>query len=416
MKKKVLIIDESALFRDFLGKKLTAGGLEVLSSADGLDGYNKMLSYQPDLVITDYYLKGKELPSFLKTKSQDKNLASIPVIIVAARIDPVSLRDLSNYGTFKFFTKPIKLDQVLGAVGEILGVRITLDLTPSVLEAHMNEGILFVECGRGLNSEKIALLEYRIAELLKLYAVEVPRILLMISDIELKDQDRPKLKALLDLLISFTRGRVRWIKLLTQNPQITGFLQSFWEYGEISVFGSIDKALDDLPGKKGEGTEARSVLPEAPETFEGEIPLALRLESDVGLPDFKARLASRGPFISIAVVDDDFVVQEILRNTFEEFKCKVQTYDDGKSFVENLPANLDLIILDLMMPGLNGFQVMEYLKKTGKGEIPILVLSALTRKETVMKAMGYGIRSYMIKPLKPDEALRKTLETLESQF
>ena len=127
-----------------------------------------------------------------------------------------------------------------------------MDLTPSVLEAHMNEGILFVECGRGLNSEKIALLEYRIAELLKLYSVEVPKILMMVSDIALKEPDRPKLKALLDLLIRFTRGRVRWIKILTQNTQIADYLQSSWEYGEIGIFGSIDKAMDELMGKKNE--------------------------------------------------------------------------------------------------------------------------------------------------------------------
>ena len=416
MKKKVLIIDESALFRDFLGKKLSTSGLEVLSSTDGVDGYNKMLTYKPDLVITDYYIKGRDLPAFLKMKTQDKTLTDIPVIIVAAKTDTTALNDLGVYGHFSFFTKPIKLDQVLGAVSEILSQKITMDLTPSVLEAHMNEGILFVECGRGLNSEKIALLEYRIAELLKLYSVEVPKILMMVSDIALKEPDRPKLKALLDLLIRFTRGRVRWIKILTQNTQIADYLQSSWEYGEIGIFGSIDKAMDELMGKKNEAGAPLKLLTDTTFDDAGDIPLALQMESDSGLPDFKARLLARGPFVRIAVVDDDFIVQEILRSTFEEFKCRVFTFDDGKSFVEQFPPDLDLIILDLMMPGLNGFQVMEYLKKTGKGDIPILVLSALTRKETVLKAMSYGIQSYMIKPLKPDEALKKTLETLESQF
>jgi response regulator of citrate/malate metabolism len=48
--------------------------------------------------------------------------------------------------------------------------------------------------------------------------------------------------------------------------------------------------------------------------------------------------------------------------------------------------------------------------------IPVIILSALSRKETVLKAMSYGIKSYLIKPLKPEEVFSKAVEVFESNF
>ncbi len=45
---------------------------------------------------------------------------------------------------------------------------------------------------------------------------------------------------------------------------------------------------------------------------------------------------------------------------------------------------------------------------------PVIVLSALSRKETVLKAVSMGVKSYMIKPLKPEAIQRKTAEVLSS--
>jgi DNA-binding response OmpR family regulator len=76
---------------------------------------------------------------------------------------------------------------------------------------------------------------------------------------------------------------------------------------------------------------------------------------------------------------------------------------------------LDLIFLDLMMPQKNGFEVLEALRERDDN-IPVIILSALSRKETVLKAMSYGIKSYLIKPLKPEEVFSKAVEVFESNF
>ena len=88
----------------------------------------------------------------------------------------------------------------------------------------------------------------------------------------------------------------------------------------------------------------------------------------------------------------------------------------GKKFVDALPGiEYDLVFLDVMMPELDGFGVLEYMNRE-KINTPVIILSALSRKETVLKAVKYGVRSYMSKPLKPDAIKRKTAEILNPGF
>jgi len=216
-------------------------------------------------------------------------------------------------------------------------------------------------------------------------------------------------------LVRFTRGRVKWIKILTQSSEIGPFVKSVWEYNEISVVDTLDKAMDELMGKSTvEGGRQDKILETAGKKDE-ESTLELRFEKDNAFQQLSAQLNSEGNQINIAVVDDDFIAQEIIKNTFSEASCVVHAFDSGIEFMDKIPKDLDLIFLDLMMPGMNGFEVMQNLKLKGIS-IPIIVLSALSRRDTVLKAMGFGIVSYITKPIKPQEVLRKAYEVVGSDF
>ena len=75
----------------------------------------------------------------------------------------------------------------------------------------------------------------------------------------------------------------------------------------------------------------------------------------------------------------------------------------------------DLLFLDLMMPNMNGFEVLDYLKKNNK-TIPIIIFSSLSQRETVKKALYYGVKSYIVKPVTMDVILKKVNEILCSDF
>ena len=120
--------------------------------------------------------------------------------------------------------------------------------------------------------------------------------------------------------------------------------------------------------------------------------------------------------MTVAVVDDDIVIQELIKTVFGETGWDIIVYENGKQFVEDLPnQSFSLIFLDLMMPEMNGFQVLQYVNEKGY-DLPIIVFSALSRKETVVKAVSYGINSYLIKPLKPESLMKKAVEILRTNF
>jgi DNA-binding response OmpR family regulator len=77
--------------------------------------------------------------------------------------------------------------------------------------------------------------------------------------------------------------------------------------------------------------------------------------------------------------------------------------------------SFDLVFLDLIMPKTDGFEVLNALRSRGIVQ-PVIILSAVTQRDTVIRAFQMGIKSYMVKPLKPDDLLKKTMEILRVNF
>lgn len=410
--KKILVIDESHLFRRYLQGKLEEYEFEVLSGINGLDGMVKMRSEMPDLIIMDYFLSRKSSLEILKEKAGSPNTAGIPIIMASTRIDKDEILEIAKYGVKKFLNKPLKIDELFDTISEILGTKLDIDSTPCIIEAHFNDEILFIEVARGLNKEKIELLRYKIVELLELYQKQVPKILIIMSDINLTSQDAEKLKALLTNIFETTRSPFRAAKLLTTSEFIKEFIASSKEFNEIEVTDNISKAMDGLLGIKASAfiDGGKTVLKEdfltasSPEKGRAES-ILLRYDLEEGKGD-----------ILIGAVDDDLVIRELIKTAFSETGWRVQTFENGKVFIESLSsASFDLVFLDLLMPEMNGFEVLEHLK-THKLKIPIIILSVLTQKETVVKALSFGVKSYLIKPLKPENILQKTTEFLRMNF
>ncbi len=420
--KKVLVVDESPLFRDYLSKKLAEYGFDVILAVNGLDGSVKLRNETPELVIMDFFLSRNSSTELLKKKKSDPNTAPIPVIMVSSKVDREKILQIGQFNVRKFFTKPVKIDALLKSVAELLNVSLNLDSTPSIVEAHVNDEILFVEIAQGLNKEKIELLKYKIAELVDLYEISVPKILVMMSSIEVSADDSLKLSALFSTLVDATKVKQRYVKVLTNSDYVRQFLKSRPEYGEIEVTNSLEKAMDGLLGRKAgslsdskKKTAQQEFLQSASPKREKEESLHLRFDDEVKQAT-RFDLTGLDKGIRIVVVDDDVIIQELIKTAFSDTQFQIETYNNGKEFLDDAnAAKADLIFLDLMMPQVDGFQVMEELSAR-KLELPIIVLSALSQRETVLKALRFGVISYLIKPLKPEGILKKATEVLRLNF
>ena len=418
--KKILVVDESQLFRDFLKQKLEEYGLEVIVGVNGLDGAVKLRQSVPDLVIMDYYLSRNSSIELLEKKKNDPNTAGTPVIMCSTRIDRERLLQVAKYGVKKFIMKPIKVDSLLRTLSELLGVNLDFDSTPCIIEAHFNDEILLIEVSEGLNKAKIELLKYKIAELMDLYEVESLRVLLIMPHVRISQDDSMKLGMLLNTVLESANAKPRFVKILTNNAYVKGFVAARDNYREIEVTNSIERAMDGLLGKKtGSYMDGdQKIVQEdflktaAPKkqagesfdmTFEGEKTV------EQGLEEIEEQ-------VSVAVVDDDVVIQELIDTAFTDAGFRISTFTNGKEFVQSGEIeSFDLVFLDLMMPEMNGFQVLEELKRRDL-KLPVIVLSALSKKETVVETLKYGVSSYIIKPLKPEWILKKATEVLRTNF
>ena len=111
--------------------------------------------------------------------------------------------------------------------------------------------------------------------------------------------------------------------------------------------------------------------------------------------------------MKILVVDDEPVLLEQLRETLTSQKYDVDTADDGESALDKLFDNLyDLIILDIMLPKVDGLSVLREIRKA-KVKTPILMLTAKGSVEDKIKGLDYGADDYLAKPFAMAELMAR---------
>jgi len=102
----------------------------------------------------------------------------------------------------------------------------------------------------------------------------------------------------------------------------------------------------------------------------------------------------------IVVADDDPIVTKFLSAVFEDEGFEVRTADDGeKALTVIREARPDLVILDLVMPYHDGFEICQRIKSTAEtAGVPVIILSMKEREQDVLRAFEVGADDYIRKP------------------
>ncbi|MGM0667365.1 MAG: response regulator [Bacteroidota bacterium] len=110
----------------------------------------------------------------------------------------------------------------------------------------------------------------------------------------------------------------------------------------------------------------------------------------------------------ILVVDDSNTNIVLLESLLERNGYTVFTALSGRQGLDSMRNVLpDLIILDLKMPDLGGFEFMEVLRGNADWmDIPVVILSAISDSDSIKKAMESGAADYLTKPLDPDKVIK----------
>jgi DNA-binding response OmpR family regulator len=100
----------------------------------------------------------------------------------------------------------------------------------------------------------------------------------------------------------------------------------------------------------------------------------------------------------VLIIDDDEAMTEMLRLVLEPNSFEVYEANSGEDGVEAAHnVNPEVVILDLLMPGMDGWEVVKAIRSFSK--VPILVLSAISKPGMVAKALDEGADEYLLKPM-----------------
>jgi PleD family two-component response regulator len=118
----------------------------------------------------------------------------------------------------------------------------------------------------------------------------------------------------------------------------------------------------------------------------------------------------------ILVVDDDEDSRTLLAHLLKREGYEVATAIDGQDAVEKLPdASIDVLLLDVMMPRMDGFAVCEALKKDQKtASLPVILLTARDDMETRANGMKLGVSDFLAKPVNKQELFQRVRTQIEA--
>lgn len=102
----------------------------------------------------------------------------------------------------------------------------------------------------------------------------------------------------------------------------------------------------------------------------------------------------------VLIIDDDYTLTEMLKLTMPQQGFEVLTANSGPEGIETASESQpDVIVLDLMMPDMDGWQVCRKIRSFS--QVPILVVSAIVDAQQVMRALDEGADDYLVKPIVP---------------
>ena len=114
----------------------------------------------------------------------------------------------------------------------------------------------------------------------------------------------------------------------------------------------------------------------------------------------------------VLIVEDDSAIAELIAMTLRVSGCEPQLCYDGLQAVRLLTDNdYDLAILDVMLPGMNGFSLCETIRRTDQ-KIGIIILSAKGQEQDKIRGLSIGADDYMTKPFSPRELVARVRAVL----
>ncbi len=119
--------------------------------------------------------------------------------------------------------------------------------------------------------------------------------------------------------------------------------------------------------------------------------------------------------IRLLMVDDESDFLMVYSRRFARRNVDVTVRCNGKEAIEAVKDNeFDVVVLDIMMPGLNGIETLREIKGI-EPDLPVVILTGHANSEALIQGMGWGAFDYMLKPVGTDELYFKIIDAIKAR-
>jgi len=120
--------------------------------------------------------------------------------------------------------------------------------------------------------------------------------------------------------------------------------------------------------------------------------------------------------MTVLICEDEEIMLTALAFRIRRQGFEVITAEDGREAVERIKEHQpDIIVSDIMMPHLSGLELLEMVRVEMKSDVPVLIISALEREETILEAFRKGASDFIAKPFKPNELILRIKKIIQEK-
>jgi diguanylate cyclase (GGDEF)-like protein len=398
-RQRVLVVEDDPEIQYLLCTILAGEGRSIVAVATGAEAHDALAREPIDLVILDLILPDVDGRSLLSELRAHADTAALPVVVVTARAGPETRQDCYSLGADAFVEKPFDPDEFAEDIAVRLGraARAEKAALTDALTGLLNRAGLQSACTQAGSAYALGLLE------LDGFGVRSER-----WGWEKTEEIE---QALAKALRSAVPGTVELARI---GGGDFAMLQAGADLAAVSSVATV--ALDvvrSLPQERGDSEKLTATIgvltADAGTTIEESLDAARRRI-------FQARAGQGDHVVSedqsdesgrarVIVAEDDEISATILIHRLEKEGLEVTRFNNGQQAYEAALAETpDLVILDVKMPGLDGFEVLERLRSSPHfARTPVIMLTSMGQEADVVRGFRLGADDYILKPFSPTE-------------
>ncbi|RCH56179.1 histidine kinase [Mucilaginibacter hurinus] len=391
----VVIVEDDLNFADILKDYSRDHGYESILVHEGTNAMNIIKENQPDAVIMDIMLPGKDGWQILKELKQDKDTMNIPVHLMSA--GDAAANRVRREGAISFIKKPIDtnaLDKLFNDMAQQSGA--------------VFKQILLVEDHQAQSQALKDMMEAQGITLDQAFDGESAFRMLneneyqcVILDINLPDISGLDLLDKIKSVDKFLELPVIINTAMELDKTSVNRLMQYANAMVIKTSKSSDRLIDEV-------NLFLNKIAETADRPEASSPKPKNI-SKGGVESLKGK--------KVLIVDDDMRNIFALSSALQAYDMVVEIANDGEEAITKLEEipDVDMVLMDIMMPKMDGYEATRYIRKQAKwAKLPVIALTAKAMKDDREKCIAAGANDYITKPVDMDRLVALMQLWLES--